>query len=354
MSAGSTQRAARSPGARVQVADAGPTRDAKLTPGFTARVLVVALVVAAALALWRASDIVLVAFGGVLLAVALRTLADLLTRYTPLPRPLALPVVVVAILVAIGVLVWTIGDTLASQFNELTRQLPQALEGLRGWLSRTAPGRSLLGSLWQAGSVESMTKLLGVAIGTLGALANVLLLVVLGIYLAADPGAYRRGFLRLLPARMRTNVDAALGGSARALRNWLGGQLVAMAAVGVMTGVGLALLGVPLALSLATIAALLEFIPLLGPIIAAIPAILIAFTVDPMTALYVLLLYVGVQQLEGYVLMPLVQRWAVELPPALGVLSVVVLGVLFGVPGALFAVPLTIVAIVLVRELYLD
>jgi len=90
------------------------------------------------------------------------------------------------------------------------------------------------------------------------------------------------------------------------------------------------------------------------PAYRAIPAILIAFTVDPMTALYVLLLYVGVQQLEGYVLMPLVQRWAVELPPALGVLSVVVLGVLFGVPGALFAVPLTIVAIVLVRELYLD
>jgi predicted PurR-regulated permease PerM len=153
---------------------------------------------------------------------------------------------------------------------------------------------------------------------------------------------------------MRANVDAALGSSARALRNWLGGQLVAMVVVGVVTGVGLALLDVPLALSLATIAALLEFIPFLGPIIAAIPAILIAFTVDPMTALYVLLLYVGVQQLEGYVLTPLVQRWAVELPPALGVLSVVVLGVLFGVPGALFAVPLTIVAIVLVRELCLD
>jgi predicted PurR-regulated permease PerM len=346
---------ARSSGARVQpVAEAGPARDAKVTPGFTARVVVVALVVAAALALWRASDIVLVAFGGVLLAVALRALADLLDRYTPLPRALALPFVVVAILVAIGVLVWVIGDTLASQFTELTQQLPRALETLREWLSRTAPGRSLLGSIGQAGGIESVTKVLGVAIGTLGALANVLLLVVLGIYLAADPGAYRRGFLRLVPARMRGDVDAALGSSARALRNWLGGQLLAMAAVGVVTGIGLTLLGVPLALSLATIAALLEFVPFIGPIVAAIPAILIAFTVEPITALYVLLFYVGVQQLEGYVLSPLVQRWAVALPPALGVLSVVVLGVLFGVPGVLFAVPLTIVAIVLVRELYLD
>ncbi len=110
----------------------------------------------------------------------------------------------------------------------------------------------------------------------------------------------------------------------------------------------------PLALSLATIAGLLEFVPFVGPILAAIPAILIAFTHDQATALYVALLYVAIQQLEGYVLMPLVQRWAVALPPALGALSVVVFAVLFGLPGVFFAVPLTIVAMVLVRELYLE
>jgi predicted PurR-regulated permease PerM len=290
------------------------------------------------------------AFGGLLLAVGLRALADLLARHTPLRAPLALPAAVASILLVVGVLVWWIGDALASQFDQLVRQLPVAVTALRDWLAKTGLGRVALGSL---GSIDAaaVAKLIGAALTTLGAVANVLLLLVLGIYLAADPGLYHRGVLRLLPARLRPE---ALSSAAVALRNWLGGQLVAMVVVGAVTGVGLVLLDVPLALSLATIAALLEFIPFFGPILAAIPAILIAFGHDPVTALYVALLYLGIQHLEGYVLMPLVQRWAVALPPALGALSVVVFGVLFGLPGVLFGVPLAIVGLVFVRELVLE
>ena len=191
------------------------------------------------------------------------------------------------------------------------------------------------------------------ALGTLNVVAN-LLLVVVGIYLAADPGLYFRGTLRLLPRAIRPRASAALSSAAATLRKWLGGQLMAMLLVGVLTFIGLALLDIPLALSLATIAGLLEFVPFLGPIIAAIPAVLIAFTHEPATGLYVAVLYFGIQQLEGYVLMPLVQRWAVALPPALGALSVVVFAVIFGLPGALFAVPLAIVVMVLVDELYVE
>jgi predicted PurR-regulated permease PerM len=332
---------------------AGAGREPRGESGFAARVLIVAAVAAAALAVWKASDVLLMAFGGLLLAIGLRALADLLARYTLLRSPLTLPAAVASILLAVGVLVWGIGDALASQFDQLVRQLPVAVTALRDWLAKTGLGRVALGSL---GSIDAaaVAKLIGAALTTLGAVANVLLLLVLGIYLAADPGLYHRGVLRLLPARLRPEASAALSSAAVALRNWLGGQLVAMVVVGAVTGVGLVLLDVPLALSLATIAALLEFIPFFGPILAAIPAILIAFGHDPVTALYVALLYLGIQHLEGYVLMPLVQRWAVALPPALGALSVVVFGVLFGLPGVLFGVPLAIVGLVFVRELVLE
>jgi predicted PurR-regulated permease PerM len=340
---------------RLQRADEAPaTTVARPGSGFVARVIVVCAAAAAALALWRTSDVLLMAFGGLLLAVTLSALADLLARRTPLGRRLALPVAVLAILTALGLVAWAVGGTLAGQFNELFGQLPGALAKLRDWLAAAGIGRTVLDSIGSVDPTDSALKLLGAAMTTLGAAANVLLMLVLGIYLAADPGLYRRGFLRLVPSRHRSRAAAALDEASAALRKWLAGQLVAMAAVGVLTGIGLLALGVPLALSLATIAALLEFIPFAGPIVAAIPAVLIAFAHDPATALYVALLYFAVQQVEGYLLIPLVQRWAVALPPALGALSVVVLGVLFGLPGVLFAVPLTVVATVLVRELALE
>jgi predicted PurR-regulated permease PerM len=289
---------------------------------FVARVVVVTLVAAVALALWRTADVLLIAFGGVLLAVALRAFADLLSRYTPLRKQHALPVAVSLILLVLALLAWLIGETLANQLDQLVRQLPAAFAKMREWLARTELGRTALGSLGSIDGVESAAKLVGVALGTLNAVANLLLLLVVGIYLAADPGLYFRGTLRLLPGAIRPRASVALSSAGATLRRWLGGQLVAMLIVGALTFVGLALLDVPLALSLATIAGLLEFVPFVGPILAAIPAMLIAFTQESATALYVAALYFGIQQLEGYVLMPLVQRWAVALPPALGALSV--------------------------------
>ena len=253
----------------------------RASDAFVRRVLVVTLVAAIALALWKTADVLLVAFGGVLLAVALRACADLLTRWTPLRKRYALPVAVLLIVLLLGLLAWGIGGTLAGQFDELAQQLPAAFGKLREWLDRTELGRVALGSFGSVDGVESAAKLVGVALGTLNAVANLLLLLVVGIYLAADPGLYFRGTLRLLPQAVRPRASAALSNAGATLRNWLGGQLVAMLIVGVLTFAGLAALGVPLALSLATIAAALEFVPFVGPILAAIPAVLIAFCRRP-------------------------------------------------------------------------
>jgi predicted PurR-regulated permease PerM len=131
------------------------------------------------------------------------------------------------------------------------------------------------------------------------------------------------------------------------------GQLGAMATVGLLIGVGLALLGAPLALPLGILSALLEFVPVVGPITALVIGVLVAFSQGPDMALYVGLLYAAVLFVEGNIIIPLAQKWAVSLPPALGLLGIVVFGVVFGLPGVLFAMPLLVVTVALVEKLYL-
>jgi predicted PurR-regulated permease PerM len=160
--------------------------------------------------------------------------------------------------------------------------------------------------------------------------------------------------VKLTPPSARARIGAAFDAIVEALKRWLLGQGMAMLAVGTMTGIGLWVLGMPMALGLALLAGVLEFVPYIGPFLAAVPAVLIAFAVSPLDALYVLLLYWGVQQVENWALIPLIQKWSVDLPPALAILSLVIFGVLFGVPGIIVAAPLMIVVMILVQKLYVE
>ena len=161
-----------------------------------------------------------------------------------------------------------------------------------------------------------------------------------------------QGLLRLLPPRRRPAFQAAMEASGEGLKKWLLGQGVAMLMVGVTVGIGLALLGMPLAPALGLISGLLEFVPFFGPIASALLAVLVAFAQGPQEALYVAIFFVVIQQLEGNVVIPFVQRWAVHMPPLLSVLAVVVFGTLFGVAGVVFGTPLMVVTLVLVERLY--
>ena len=172
------------------------------------------------------------------------------------------------------------------------------------------------------------------------------------IYLAADPGLYQAGLLKLVPGPRRDLARVALGETARALRLWLLGQLVSMSVIGVLTGLGLAWVGLPSALALGLLAGLLAFVPLVGPIVSAIPALLLALADGAATVGWTLAVFVGVQQIEGNVVMPFVQRRMVDLPPALLLFAIVAAGTLLGPLGALLAAPLTVVVFVLVKRLY--
>jgi predicted PurR-regulated permease PerM len=149
-------------------------------------------------------------------------------------------------------------------------------------------------------------------------------------------------------------VNAAIGQSGDALRLWLKGQLVSMVVVGVLTGLGLWLIGVPSAAALGLLAGLLEFVPLAGPVIAAIPTLLLALSVGPNTALWAAGLMLVIQQIEGNVIQPLVQRYAVQLPPALFLFALLGFAAMFGAFGIILAAPLTVVVYSLIRRLYVQ
>ncbi len=174
------------------------------------------------------------------------------------------------------------------------------------------------------------------------------------IFFMADPSLYIRGLLLLVPERRSSRIAETIDATAQTLRYWLLGQGVSMFFVGVLTAVGLWLAGVPLAFLLGVIAGILEFVPFLGPVAATIPGVLIAVTEGWTVALYALLVYVIVQQIENRLLVPLVQWKAVSLPPALVILAVVALGLLFGVLGVLVATPLTAVLMIWIQKLYVE
>lgn len=319
------------------------------------RVVVVAAVAALLFVAWRIKDVFPLTFAGVVLATVFHALAVPLARWTHLPRRLCVVLVVVAIVamtIGSGIL---FGGQVAEQVQGLVQQLPTAVEKVRGRLEGTGLGRMLLDGIGGAvGGEAPLGGLKAFFSSTFGLLANTVLIFFLGLYLALEPDLYRRGAVRLVPVASRATAEQALCAAGSALRKWLTGQLVSMLVVGFLTGIGLWLIGIPFAPLLGIIAGFLEFIPFVGPVLASIPGILLALSEGTDKAFYALLVYGAVQQTENNLLMPLIQRWAVSLPPALSMLSIVGFGLLFGVLGVLFAAPLVVVAMTLVRNLYVE
>jgi predicted PurR-regulated permease PerM len=270
------------------------------------------------------------------------------------PR-LAVAAAVIASLVTIMLGSWLIGDRLIEQTEDLRKRIPEALTALTAWARGHPLGVALM-DLGESASASDVpwARVANVATQTLGAVGSIGLLTVIGVYLAADPAMYRKGLVRLVPADYRPRIDEALVASGHALSRWMLGQGISMLFVGSATAIGLAVLGMPLAGTIGLIAGVLAFIPFFGPIASGLLAVLLAFMEGPTQALYVGVLCVLIQQIEGNFLMPFVQRWAVELPPVLGITSAVIFGLLFGLPGVILATPLMVVVMVLVQKLYVE
>ena len=316
--------------------------------------LAIALVVALIL-LWTLRDVALLFFAAILLSSFLRALSELLSRRTHLPQRLALMTTVVAIVVVLAAAVWATGVPMARQLQDLGTTLPGAWAAFQHWATSFQLGQRLVD--WMGGAKDvtvPWAKIAGVASRVTTSIADIVLVFLIGIYLALDPDVYFRGSLSIVPSAQRQQLGDALEQSGTALRRWLLGQFITMAIVGLTVGVGLALLGMPLAPAIGLLAGLFEFVPFFGALAAAVLGILLAFAQGPTQALHVALFFVVVQQLEGNVLTPMVQKWAAHLPPVMSLLSVLIFGALFGVAGVVLGTPLMVVALVLVKALYVD
>jgi predicted PurR-regulated permease PerM len=309
--------------------------------------------------LWFGSEALLLLFACALFAVLLYDLSRRLAERLHMKRGITLALLVAALTATIGGIGWLVAPQIADQATQLGSVVPEAIERLRKAVAQNPFLRSILADLPNAEQIRrqlaAMVPNAGLFFtGLFGALGNAVIILCVGIYFAAQPTLYVDGFIKLIPQPRRARARQVLDEIGDTLARWLVGKSASMLVVGAATATGLWLLGVPLALILGLIAGLLDFIPYLGPLMAGVPAALIAFSISPELGLYTVLLFAGVQLVEGYLLSPLIEARTVSLPPALTIAMQILFGTMFGMAGIALATPLAAVLSVLITMLYVQ
>ena len=357
---------------------------------------------------WKIRSILIVGFFGLLFGIVLSKAAGWLERFH-IRRAVGAPLIVLLLIGSLVGIGFMMAPVLTRQVEELRQRLPQAIESLERSLGVDAeeigeeiaegvglePGESDQPQASTAGEEQPASEgvmgpqiaaaeppppaegeratdgsrlqgmvgsnlgrirdiLFPVASAAVDAIAALLIIIFVALFFAVRPDLYRRGFLRMVPERSRDDAARILGDVADTLRQWLVARLIAMVAVGLIVGISLAVMRVEGAVVLGVIAGLLEFIPFFGPIASSLPAIGMAAIESPQKALWVAILFLVVQQIEGNIITPLVLQNRVDVPPILTILAVPALMIIFGLIGGLVAEPFLAVAIVLTRKLWVE
>ncbi|MCQ4257208.1 AI-2E family transporter [Stutzerimonas stutzeri] len=317
--------------------------------------VVVALLVIVA---WLAFEFLLLLFAAILFGVLINGISCWISEKTPLSRNLSMGLFFVLFLTSVGLFGWLVAPSISDQVDALSESLPEAVERLREradeseWVSRLMEYQDSLSEAVSPGDGFSVVTAVLASIG--GALTSFVVAFAIGVCLAINPRVYVDGFVKLIPLGYRARTREVLSESGSTLQSWLIAKLIEMLLIGVLTTLGLWLLGIELALVLGLIAGLLSFIPNIGPVIAVIPALLLASMEGTRTMLYVAGLYTLVQVLESYVFTPWMQNRIVSVPPALTISLQLLFGLLAGTLGLLLATPLGAVGMVMIRMLYVE
>jgi predicted PurR-regulated permease PerM len=314
---------------------------------------------AAWLLVWYGGRVLLLCFAGILFAIFLNGLSSWVSHQFKMSYRPALAVVTVSLVLIIVLGVGLLAPEIQRQTSRLTEELPRAWEQLHSYLGQFSLGRKLLESGFIENHLnrhpaEAPGTSHGLIFSTVRFLVDLLVIAFVGFYFAVDPDLYVCGAVRLLPHNRRERIQQVLVAVRTTLGHWLRGRLLLMLVNGCVTALVLWLMGIPMALLLGVLSGTLDFIPNFGPIIAAVPAILIALQQSPQAALYVTLFFLIYQNLDGYVLTPLVQKWTIAMPEAVTIIVQVLLGVLLGGLGLLLAVPLVAAGMVMVKMLYME
>lgn len=298
---------------------------------------------------------------GLLLAVALSAPVEALYRWK-VPRPLGVALMVVLVLAALGLAGLFLYPILAKQVSQLVATLPDALSQIVDRARALANRFGINMSGGGGGGVSAQTVarvarqvlggLLGIFTSLVGFLTGLIVVLFVPIYLTALPEQVVNWIVRLFPPDRRDHTREVLSETRTSLLQWLAGRLFSMAVVGLLSTVALYIIGIPGALLLGIFSGLVAFVPIIGAIAGAVPPIILAFAGNPINVLWVILAYIAIQQVESNLLTPLVMRQAVSLHPVVVIASVTVAGAAFGILGALLAVPVSVVASVLIEELW--
>lgn len=322
--------------------------------------------------LWSVSSLVFLVFLATLFGLAVGSGVDALARYR-IRAGIASAVIVLGTLAVIGgALAWT-APTLVREGKVLKEEVPAAISKLETWLDSrgsgfvgtllspaAAPGAdagapveerptAALKRKLSEGIGSATTVLFSFLSNTLAAVTGFVLLVFLAMYIGAEPEVYRGWILAAVPATSRAQVRIVLSEMAKVLRKWLVTQLIAMVVIGVVSMIVLLVLDVKAAFALAFIAGLMEFIPTVGPILSAVPAVLMGFVDSPEKALAVVIAYWGIQFIENNLLIPYLMRGEMDLPPAITIVAQTLMTLVFGFLGLMVAVPLTAAILVPLR-----
>ncbi|GGL60180.1 AI-2E family transporter [Wenxinia marina] len=312
---------------------------------FTVRVAIAAAALAAVGLLWVLRHPIALIFLAVVIAVALDGLSRPF-RKVGLSRGWSVSVALVLIVALLVTGGWLAMPTLREQASDLMEMLPMSLDTL----ARRMDDR-LASALGQV--AEMAGRLLSWSMTLFGGLTTALLVTMTGAFLAISPGRYRDGLVRLFPTDAQPRLRDTFDAIGRRLGLWLRAKLMTMAIVGVGTGLGVWWIGLPAPLILGTIAALFEFVPVIGPIAAALPALVMALSQGTGPFLWTLALYVGVQQVESNMILPALEGRVAEIPPALLIVAFALTGSVLGLVGVVITAPLTIALMTMVQRLWL-
>lgn len=322
------------------------------------RTLVVLSMIGAAWVAAKSARLILLAFAAILLAVFLRSLAGALARRARLGERTAFIVVVIGLTAFFAGLAWMMSTAVLSQMSDLVDRLPAAVERVLQWVRSTPLGAKLMDqagridpAFLQRPALDRAGHLLAMSLAVLSGMG---VTVVLGLFLAFDPRPYTYGFMRLFAPARQPALGALMEELAGVLRQWMLGKLFAMGFIGVVTAIGLTLLGVQFALALGVIAGLLTFIPYLGPMLSFAPALVFSFVESPHLAVWVGVFYVVLQLTESHLVTPIVERRMVRVAPAIVILSQLLFGWLFGFLGLMLASPIAAAGRVLIERLYVE
>jgi predicted PurR-regulated permease PerM len=322
------------------------------TAEFFKRTLIVLCVALVPVLIWFLFDVILITVGAILIAVLLHLVSEPFARWGKLRQSVALILSGILIIGIVGSAGYLFGTQIEAEMADVVDRVNSAATHIVTLLQQSPTGKMILAHIQGGDGFSIPAFLSGIFAVSVSFLEALVVTVIGGFYLAAQPQLYRRGLRKLFPRRLREEADETIVDIGRGLRLWLIGELIQMVLIGVLVTTAVWLIGLPSPLALGVIAGLAEFVPYLGPVVASVPAILVATTKGGNYVFWAVIAYLLIHQLEGNLIAPLIQRQLIFIPPAVMLLAIVIILFVFGGVSVVFAGPLAVIVFIAIKKLY--